>query len=236
MSRRLLLLSNGPKRLSIARLDTRFSALGFDVEVSWAFQNEFPDTVSGYAGIVLSGSPHGAYEDIAFIRREHALIADASRLGIPMLGLCFGSQILASALCGPDQVFRRAACEVGYKWLDVHAEAARDTLAHSLLPRVRMFVWHNDEVRADHPDMCVLASSDMCPNHIWRHRTVQAWGIQGHPEVTRAQFHRWSEDSRERLELDGADIAELNRTADDADQAKTMLANFAAHCLSEKSA
>jgi GMP synthase (glutamine-hydrolysing) len=86
-------------------------------------------------------------------------------------------------------------------------------------------------VRAGHPDMRVLASSDLCPNQIWRHRTAPAWGIQGHPEVTRAQFHQWSADSRERLEADGANVAALNDSADDAEQAKTMLANFAALCL-----
>ncbi len=232
MSRRLLFLSNGPKRMSAARLDARFAALGFDVDVRWAYQGEFPDSVDDYAGMLLSGSPHGAYEDVPFIHREHALIRDAAAAGLPMLGLCFGSQILASALCGRDQVFRRTSCEVGHKWLDVHPEAADDKLAHALLPRVRMFVWHNDEVRADHPDMCVLASSDLCPNQIWRHRSVPAWGIQGHPEVTRAQFVQWAEDSRERLEKDGADVAALCRDADDAALAKTMFANFAAHCLS----
>jgi GMP synthase (glutamine-hydrolysing) len=231
MSRRLLFLSNGPKRMSVARLDTRFAGLGFDVDVRWAYQGDFPDSLSDYAGIFLSGSPHGAYEDVPFIQREHEVIQDAAALGIPMLGICFGSQILASALCGRDQVFRRATCEVGYKWLEVHGAAADDPLAHTLRPQVRMFVWHNDEVRAGHPDMRVLASSDLCPNQIWRHRTAPAWGIQGHPEVTRAQFHQWSADSRERLEADGANVAALNDSANDAEQAKTMLANFAALCL-----
>ena len=166
-----------------------------------------------------------------FIHREHALVQDAAKASIPMLGLCFGSQILASALCGRDQVFRRPDCEVGYTWLDVHAAAARDPLAHTLRPRVRMFVWHNDEVRAGHPDMEVLASSGPCPNQVWRHRTVPVWGVQGHPEVTRAQFQLWSEDNRARLEQDGADVAGLQRDADDAVQAKTVLANFASLCL-----
>ena len=232
MSRRLLFLSNGPKRMSAARLDARFAGLGFDVDVHWAYQGEFPDSLAGYAGLFLSGSPHGTYDGIPFIEREHELVRDAAGIGLPMLGICFGSQILASALCGRDQVFRRAGCEVGHKWLDVHGNAAGDPLAHALPPRVRMFVWHNDEVRAGHPDICVLASSDLCPNQIWRHRRVPAWGVQGHPEVTRAQFIHWAEESRARLELDGADVAALSREADDAEQAKTMLSNFASHCLS----
>ena len=125
MTRRLLFLSNGPKRMSTARLDTRFAALGFDVDIHWAYHDEIPDQLSPYAGIFLSGSPHGAYEDIPFIHREHDLIRAAAALGIPMLGICFGSQILASALCGRDQVFRRASCEVGHKWLDVHPRRRR---------------------------------------------------------------------------------------------------------------
>ena len=231
MSRRLLFLSNGPKRVSLARPDLRFAALGFDVDVQWAYRGEFPADLADYAGIFLSGSPHGAYEDVAFIHREHALIRDAASLGIPMMGICFGSQVLASALCGRDQVFRRGTCEVGYKWLTVHAAAASDPVARTVLPSVRMFVWHNDEVRAGHPDMHVLASTEACPNQIWRHRGVPAWGVQGHPEVTRAQFHQWTAESRDRFEADGADIAELNRSADDAERAKTLLANFAAVCL-----
>ena len=89
-----------------------------------------------------------------------------------------------------------------------------------------MFVWHNDEVRADHPDMVVLASSPDCPNHVWRHRDAPAWGIQGHPEVDAAQARAWFDLSRERLEADGADVGALKRRAVDALEAKTLIRNF----------
>jgi GMP synthase (glutamine-hydrolysing) len=228
MGDRLLFLSNGPKRISIARLDQRFESLGLDVDLHWAYENEFPDSLDGYAGIFLSGSPHGAYEDVPFIHREHGLIQEASAKGIPMLGICFGSQILASALCGRDQVFRRSTCEVAYKDLDVTAHAKGDPVAGALGATVNMFVWHNDEVRGDHPDMRVIATSDECPNHIWRFRDTPAWGIQGHPEVTQAQARQWFEESRPRFEADGADVAELQRSATEATEAKTMLSRFAA--------
>jgi len=230
MTRPLLYLSNGPRRLSVARLDERFAAWGLPVEICWAYQGEFPADLSRYSGIFLSGSPHGAYEDVPFIHREHDLIEAAAAHRIPMLGICFGSQIMGSALCGRDQVFRRDTCEVGYKWLPTTAAAAVDPITAGLGERVRMFVWHNDEVRADHRDMRILASSDDCPNQIWRHREVPAWGIQGHPEVNRAQALHWFEESRERFERDGAVIADLVRDADDAVPAKTMLQAFAGLC------
>jgi GMP synthase (glutamine-hydrolysing) len=224
---RLLYLANGPQQQSVARLDDRFQACGLTPSKFWAYNGDFPASLDGYQGIFLSGSPHGAYEDIPFIHREHELIRDAAERGIPMLGICFGSQILASALCGRDQVFRRAFCEIGYKDLPLTAEARNDPIAGDLGERVHMFVWHNDEVRANHSDMTILASSDLCPNQIWRWRDAPAWGIQGHPEITRDQARVWFEENRARMEADGADVDALKASADEAADAKSMLSRFA---------
>ena len=68
---RLLYLGNGPTFQSVAKLDDRFEGWGLKVERFWAYNGEFPDSLDGYDGIFLSGSPHGSYEDIPFIHREH---------------------------------------------------------------------------------------------------------------------------------------------------------------------
>ena len=226
-ARRLLYLQNGTSRESVVRLDARFEAWGLVVDRHWAFNGEFPVQLTGYDGIYLSGSPHGAYEDVPFIHREHELINEAADLGIPMLGVCFGQQILASALCGRDQVYRRESCEVGFKWLEVAEAAIDDAIGSKLYPKVEMFVWHNDEVRGDHPDMTILATSDDCPNHIFRFRDRPIWGVQGHPDVTLEESRSWFEENREDLETDGADVDALHRTAVEQDTAKTMLRCFA---------
>ncbi len=226
MAARLLYLGNGRSLQSVAKLDDRFETWGLEVDRHWAYNGEFPEKLSGYDGIFLSGSPHGAYEDIAWIHREHDLIRDAQEQGIPMLGVCFGSQILASALCGKDQVFRRPNCEVGYKDLPCTEATKTDLIACDLGDTVHMFVWHNDEVRGDHPDMTILAYSDDCANHVWRYRDEKIWGIQGHPEVTKAQAPIWFEQCRATMEKDGASIEHLKATADEAAEAKTMLTRF----------
>ncbi|MBO1324447.1 type 1 glutamine amidotransferase [Acetobacter sp. TBRC 12305] len=228
--RKILYLSNGPSLLSSARLDQRLMAEGVEVELAWAFNNVFPDTLDGYAGIVLSGSPHGAYEDIPFIHREHDLIREAAARNIPMLGLCFGHQILASALCGRDQVFRRSSCEVGFKVLPTSAAASTDPLCADFGESVEMFVWHNDEVRADHPDMTILASSDICPNQIWRYRDASIWGVQGHPEVGRNDVAAWLEERRPRLERDGADVDLLAHDPPDMTKAGAIFRRFVRVC------
>ncbi|OAN81960.1 glutamine amidotransferase [Jannaschia sp. EhC01] len=225
--KRLLYLGNGQQLQSVAKLDERFEGWGLRVDRFWAYNGEFPDSLDGFDGIFLSGSPHGAYENIDWIAREHDLIRAAAKRDIPMLGICFGHQILASALCGRDQVFRRSFCEIGYEDLPVTEAAKTDTLAQDLGDTVRMFVWHNDEVRGDHPDMEVLAYSAICPNHIWRHRHHRAWGIQGHPEITQAQAPIWFEQNRARMIDDGGDVDAFIAQADPALEAKSMITRFA---------
>jgi GMP synthase (glutamine-hydrolysing) len=222
----LLYIGNGPKFQSVAKLDDRFAGWGVAVDRFWAYESEFPENLDGYDGIFVSGSPHGAYEDVPFIQQEHKLIQTAAERGIPMLGICFGSQILASALCGRDQVFRREFCEIGYKDLPITAAAKNDEITGELDESVHMFVWHNDEVRGDHPDMTILASSELCHNQIWRWRDAPIWGIQGHPEITREQAPIWFEENRDRMEKDGANVDDLKAAADEADEAKTMLTRF----------
>ena len=223
---RLLYLGNGRSFQSVAKLDERFEGWGLTVDRYWAYNGEFPDNLDSFDGIFISGSPHGAYEDIPFIHREHDFIRTAAEKQIPMLGICFGSQILASALCGRDQVFRRKFCEIGYKDLPVTDAAKNDPVAGALGDSVHMFVWHNDEVRGDHPDMTILANSDICPNQIWRWRDEPVWGIQGHPEITREQAPIWFEENRDRMENDGANVDDLKASADEASEAKTMLTRF----------
>ena len=82
---RLLYLGNGTKLQSVAMLDDRFESWGLTVDRYWAYSGEFPNNLDSYDGIFLSGSPHGAYEDIPFIHREHSLIKDASARAFPCL-------------------------------------------------------------------------------------------------------------------------------------------------------
>ena len=79
--------------------------------------------------------------------------------------------------------------------------------------------------------MRILASSDLCPNQIWRYRDLPIWGIQGHPELTREQATVLFRENRERLTKDGADVEKLINDADNAIEAKQFLCNFFEICL-----
>ncbi|QPC95504.1 type 1 glutamine amidotransferase [Mesorhizobium sp. INR15] len=226
----LAYLDNGVTVDAVSGLPEFFANEGVEVTTYRSFDGAFPTDPAAYDGILLSGSGLSAYNDIPFIHREHGFIQEAAEAGTAMLGLCFGSQILASALCGGDQVFRRASCEVGHAMLSMLEPAATDALAGGCESRERMFVWHNDEVRADHGDMVVLAATAKCPNHIWRFRDQHIWGIQGHPELTRANAREWIGKSANALRKDGADPEQLIRETEDSMAGLGMLRKFAHIC------
>ena len=93
-----------------------------------------------------------------------------------------------------------------------------------------MFVWHNDEVCHDHPDMRILASSDQCPNQIWRYRKSPIWGIQGHPELTKELAIELFEAEAKIFRRDGADPESLKRAAIDTPEALGLLDMFGEIC------
>ena len=230
MNPTLLFLNNTANPSAVPPILEQLRGDDLEMESAWAARSEFPQSLDGYAGAFVSGSPHSSYDREPWIEREHEVISELVRLGTPVLGICFGSQILASSLFGRDQVYRRSACEVGFTWLDVAPDAAVDPVCTHLERRTRMFVWHNDDVRADHRDMRVLATSDACANHVWRHRDLPVWGVQGHLELTVPEAPRWFERNRVRLEADGVDVDGLGDSAEDTANARTMLERFLDLC------
>jgi len=232
-SKHLLILHNGTTADGANHIENQFKQIGLTVTTMWAANNQFPADISLFNGCFLTGSPHGAYEDIDWIHQEHELIQTLANNHMPMLGVCFGSQILASALCGRDQLFRRDHCEVGFLDLPLTAAGQQDPLLSKIKDEVNMLVWHNDEVRADHADMVILASSEQCPNQIWRFRDRPIWGIQGHPELARTNAIHLFKTEQTVFEQDGADVDQLIADAHDAPEAKTLLHRFAEILLEE---
>lgn len=123
-----------------------------------------------------------------FLLEEMRLIERAAARGVPMLGVCLGSQMIAKALGG--RVYRNAEKEIG--WFDIHLtdEGRRDPMLEQLAPVERVFHWHGDTF--DLPSEAVLLA--------WSQRTARQvyrigrgiYGLQFHLEVTPAMIVDWS--------------------------------------------
>jgi GMP synthase-like glutamine amidotransferase len=140
-------------------------------------------------GLILMGGPMSANDDVPYIRRGLELIGEAARLGLPILGVCLGSQLIAKAL--GSRVYKNPVKEIG--WFPIHwTEAtARDPLHRGLSGSDTVFHWHGETF--DLPAGAeLLASSDACRNQAYRVGS-NIYGLQYHLEVTPAMITDWIE-------------------------------------------
>jgi GMP synthase-like glutamine amidotransferase len=161
-----------------------------------------------YDLIVPLGSEFAAYDDtVPWIERERRLLERAAAADVPVLGICFGGQLLARVLGG--RCYRAEASEIG--WLPVRT---RDP---ELVPEGPWFQWHFDTFTAPE-GATVLAETDLGPQAFAIGRSL---GVQFHPEVTPAIMEDWVRVYRHELDGDGVDPdALLQETYDRADSAR----------------
>lgn len=145
-----------------------------------------------YGLIVSLGSEFAAYEDsIAWISHEIDLLRAATEADVPILGVCFGGQLLARTLGG--EVFRSEKEEIG--WLPVETHDAE------LVSGGPWFQWHFDTFTAP-PGAQVLAETSVGPQAYSIGRSL---GVQFHPEVTPEIMDAWVGAYRHELDEHGVD-------------------------------
>lgn len=132
----------------------------------------FPDSVHAAEGWLLTGSRHGAYEDLPFIAPLERFIRDARAAGVPMVGVCFGHQIMAQALGGSVEK-HPGGWVVGPQTYDFDGTP------------VRLNAWHQDQVTHPPPDARVVGQNAGCAHAAL---IYDDWGysIQAHPEYSDA--------------------------------------------------
>jgi GMP synthase-like glutamine amidotransferase len=147
---------------------------------------------SRYDLIVSLGSEFAAFDDSKpFVPREAALMRKAVDEDVPVLGLCFGGQMLARVLGA--EVYRGEEAEIG--WLPVES---RDP---DLVPNGPWFQWHFDTFTLP-PGATLIAETAGGPQAFVKGRSL---GLQFHPEVTTEIMDDWVRVYRHELDADGVD-------------------------------
>jgi GMP synthase-like glutamine amidotransferase len=149
-----------------------------------------------YDLVVSLGSERSAYDDaLPWVAREAALLLEAYEAGVPVLGICFGSQILARALGGEAR--RAQQSEIG--WVQVHTDEP------ALVPEGPWFQWHHDTFTPP-PGAALLAESPAAPQAYTLGRCL---GVQFHPEVTVPIVEEWVALGGDQLVRHGIDADRL---------------------------
>ncbi len=150
----------------------------------------------GYDLVVSLGSEFAAFDDsIPFVPREAELFEQAREADVPILGLCFGGQMLARVLGA--KLYRSETAEIG--WLPVR------TTDPDLVSAGPWFQWHFDTFSPP-PSSKVIAETDVGPQAFVSGRSL---GVQFHPEVTPEIMADWVRAYPHELEAEGVDPAGL---------------------------
>lgn len=186
--RRVAFLRHGPLE-DPGVLGARAAELGFEVHDFRADRDgdALPDPEE-FAAVVVMGSTESVNNaQLGWVARERALIAEAIDRKVPVLGVCFGGQLLAQVLGG--RVVASPEPEVG--WLCIRTDDP------SLVPEGPWLLWHEESVIPP-PGAMVVARTDVA---------VQAYskgphvGLQFHPEVTPELVSFWIDDAQQRDEV-----------------------------------
>ncbi len=126
-------------------------------------------------GLILSGGPSSVYE-------ENAPKCDSGlfRLGVPILGICYGMQLTCQNLGGAVQPCPSAE----YGRTELNVLSGENVLFQNVDPKTIVWMSHGDQVREVGPEFIPLAATPSCPVAAVRHKSLPVYAIQFHPEVS----------------------------------------------------
>ena len=185
-------------------------------------------TPQSFDGIIISGSQSSVYDDRPWIQELSRWVEGAIADGMPILGVCWGHQLLAQLLGG---TVKGGSYELGYVQVEQEVD---DPIWNGIPNPFTVFATHSDHVVALPRDATLLASNE---TGVQAFRQQQVYAVQFHPEydlrTAKAMIH--SKDLPERDIQTALDTCtDDNVTA--AKTAKQIFQNFRRHVSASRPA
>jgi len=188
-------------------------------------RGEPPRDPSAFAGLVVTGSPANVTDDAPWIFGAAEGLAASVKKGVPVLGICFGHQLLAAAL-GGEAGFNPSGRNTGTLLYRPSPAAAEDPLLGALPDPFPAQASHAQRVLRLPPGAVLLASAETDPIAAFRIGR-RAWGVQFHPEFDAAVTREYVEAYRKDLAAGGRDPDSLLDSVRETPEAAAILRRFA---------
>ena len=168
---------------------TEARARGLDLRVHRMDLGDPLPAAEAICGLVVLGGPMGVNDAIAYphLAAERDLLAAAVLKGLPVLGVCLGAQLLASALGA--RVFRGPTLEIGVGEVHLTGEGRRDAVLGKAGPSFPVVHWHQDTFDLP-PGSVHLASSPPYAHQGFR-LGDRVYGLQFHSELDAPLARLW---------------------------------------------
>lgn len=176
------------------------------------------------AGAVITGSHAMVTEQTPWMQATAAWLRQAVNAGLPVLGICFGHQLLAAAL-GGEAGWNPLGREIGTAQIGLTEAGRNDPLFGQLPPTFPAQVTHRQSALRLPPGARLLAASPGDPHQAFA--IGSAWGVQFHPEFAAGAIRRYIELLAEELRAEGSEPAALLARVTETPEATSLLARFA---------
>ena len=177
-----------------------------------------------FAGAIVTGSAAMVTERLDWSERSAGWLRDAAHAGLPLLGICYGHQLIAHALGGEVGDNPRGR-EMGTVCIELADAAREDALFAGLPARFPVQATHLQSVLRPPPGATVLARNPHDACHAYRWGT-HAWGVQFHPEFATGHMRGYIRARADALAREGHCSARMTREVAAAPHARRVLRRF----------
>lgn len=176
-------------------------------------------------GVVITGAHCMVTDNLSWSLAIEAWIPALVRAKIPLLGICYGHQLLGRAMGGLVD-FHPSGREVGTVEIRKTAAGCVDPLFKELPKRFQAHATHAQSVLALPSESILLAENDFDAHHAFRIGPC-AWGVQFHPEYNSHVMRDYLHKQEKLLTEAGQDVAALSQEICETPAANALLARFA---------
>lgn len=179
----------------------------------------------GFRGVVVSGSWAMVTDREPWSEASAAYLREAHERGVPVLGVCYGHQLLAHAF-GGEVGYNPDGRHAGTASIELSEAGQKDALLSGLPSPLLAQVSHSQRVLSLPEGATLLAHTGLDPYHAFRLGET-SWGVQFHPEFDASVSRRYIELRREKIHAEGLDPEALLATVRESDVGARLLARFA---------
>jgi GMP synthase (glutamine-hydrolysing) len=176
------------------------------------------------SGVIITGSPAMVTDKDDWMQMLIAWIPQVVEHNIPLLGICFGHQLLAEAMGGHTDYHPKGR-EMGTAYIQLTPEGKQDKLLGALPDDFLAHTTHAQTVLSLPANALRLAENSFESHHAFRCGD-SAWGVQFHPEFSADIMRAYVSEQTPSLLKEGHNVEELTATICHTDSANTLLKRF----------
>lgn len=176
-------------------IDSFFAAKGYEVRIIELSEGDLlPRKYDQIDAMFVMGGPMNVYEKnkYPFLQKEEAFVKKAVELGVPVMGVCLGAQLMAKAFGA--KVLKASEKEIGWGFVELNETGKSDKLFAGLGEELAVFQWHEDMFEV--PGLGVLLGRSEICNQVFK-LGERSFALQFHIEVTPDIISSWVRNTRE---------------------------------------